>query len=112
MVKLGEARNQQGSFLGKMESLGFDFKNELVLNTLTLEVIKPPELAGNFIETEQVRSLISRRLGVVIASTEELERQETTVDSVYYRWLYTALTRATEQAYLVNFSDEYFDDNL
>lgn len=28
----------------------------------------------------------------------------------YYRWLYTALTRATKKAYLVNFSDQYFKD--
>lgn len=26
----------------------------------------------------------------------------------YYRWLYTALTRATNKVYLVNFSDEFF----
>jgi exodeoxyribonuclease-5 len=25
----------------------------------------------------------------------------------YYRWLYTALTRAVERIYLVNFKDEY-----
>lgn len=30
----------------------------------------------------------------------------------YYRWLYTALTRATEKVYLVNFADEFFEDNL
>ncbi len=30
------------------------------------------------------------------------------IDSTYYRWLYTALTRATERVYLVNFPDEYF----
>ncbi len=28
----------------------------------------------------------------------------------YYRWLYTALTRATNTAYLVNFSDTFFKD--
>jgi len=28
----------------------------------------------------------------------------------YFRWLYTALTRATEKVYLVNFKDEFFDD--
>lgn len=33
---------------------------------------------------------------------------EDMLDNSYYRWLYTALTRATEQAYLVNFSDEFF----
>jgi len=27
----------------------------------------------------------------------------------YYRWLYTSLTRATGQVYLVNFSNEFFD---
>lgn len=33
---------------------------------------------------------------------------EEMLDKSYYRWLYTALTRATEQAYLVNFADEFF----
>ncbi|MBL1278651.1 MAG: AAA family ATPase [Fluviicola sp.] len=27
----------------------------------------------------------------------------------YYRWLYTALTRATNKVYLVNFADEFFE---
>jgi exodeoxyribonuclease-5 len=34
-------------------------------------------------------------------------RNEITID--YLRWFYTALTRATEKLYLVNFSDEWFD---
>ena len=29
----------------------------------------------------------------------------------YYRWLYTALTRATNNAYLVNFADPFFTDS-
>ena len=28
----------------------------------------------------------------------------------YYRWLYTALTRAVDKVYLLNFSDEFFDE--
>jgi exodeoxyribonuclease-5 len=28
----------------------------------------------------------------------------------YYRWLYTAVTRATEKLYLVNFPEDYFTD--
>lgn len=28
----------------------------------------------------------------------------------YYRWMYTAITRATEKVYLVNFPDDYFTD--
>ena len=30
-------------------------------------------------------------------------------DKEFLRWLYTALTRSTEQVYLLNFEDEYFD---
>lgn len=37
-----------------------------------------------------------------------LNRQEVTID--YLRWLYTALTRATDTLYLVNFSKEHFVD--
>ena len=35
-------------------------------------------------------------------------RQETTID--YLRWFYTALTRATDKLYLVNFPDEWFKE--
>ena len=74
MIKLGEARNQQGRLLGKMESLGFDLQNEAVLNTLTLDVIKSSEIEGEFLEIEQVRSSIARRLGIDIAGSVESER--------------------------------------
>jgi len=33
---------------------------------------------------------------------------EDRLDREYYRWLYTAITRATEKLYLVNFRDEFF----
>ncbi len=74
MLKLGEARNQQGRLLGKMESLGFDLQNEAVLNTLTLDVIKSSEIEGEFLEIQQVRSSIARRLGIEIAGSIESER--------------------------------------
>ena len=74
MVKLGEARNQQGRLLGKMESLGFDLQNEAVLNTLTLDITKSFEIEGEFLDIEQVRSLIARRLGIDIAGAVESER--------------------------------------
>jgi Fic family protein len=74
MLKLGEARNQQGRILGKMESLGFDLQNEAVLNTLTLDVTKSSEIEGEFLEVEQVRSSIARRLGIDIAGIVDSER--------------------------------------
>ncbi len=35
---------------------------------------------------------------------------EDALDQNYLRWLYTAVTRATEKLYLVNFRDEFFPD--
>lgn len=74
MLKLGEARNQQGRLLGKMESLGFDLQDEAVLSTLTLDVIKSSEIEGEFLDIAQVRSSIARRLGFDMAGTVESER--------------------------------------
>jgi len=74
MLKLGETRNLQGKLLGKMETLGFDLQNEAVLDTLTLDVIKSSEIEGEFLEKEQVRSSIARRLGLDIAGSVFSER--------------------------------------
>jgi Fic family protein len=74
VLKLGETRNLQGKLLGKMETLGFDLQNEAVLDTLTLDVIKSSEIEGEFLEREQVRSSIARRLGLDIAGSVYSER--------------------------------------
>lgn len=74
LTKLGEARNLQGRLLGKMESLGFPMQNEAMLNTLTLDVVKSSEIEGEFLDMEQVRSSIARRLGIDIAGAVEAER--------------------------------------
>ncbi len=74
LLKLGETRNLQGKLLGRMETLGFDLQNEAVLNTLTLDVIKSSEIEGEFLEKEQVRSSIARRLGLNIAGSVHSER--------------------------------------
>ncbi len=34
------------------------------------------------------------------------------INTEYLRWLYTAISRATQQLYLVNFNKEFFDENL
>ncbi len=72
LVKLlSEARNLQGRLIGKMESLGFDLRNEALLDTLTLDVLKTSEIEGEFLNPGQVRSSIARRLGLEIAGSVE-----------------------------------------
>ncbi len=64
---LGKVRNYQGRVVGKMESLGFELRDEAILDTLTLDIIKSSEIEGEIINAEQVRSSIARRLGINIA---------------------------------------------
>ena len=64
---LGKVRNLQGKLVGKMESLGFELRNEAVLETLTLDVIKTTEIEGELLNAEQVRSSIARKLGMTIS---------------------------------------------
>lgn len=71
---LAEARNLQGRLMAKMESLGFDLRNEALLDTLTLDVLKSSEIEGEYLNAEQVRSSIARRLGMEIAGSVEPDR--------------------------------------
>lgn len=71
---LSEVRNLQGRLLGRMESLGFDLRNEATLETLTLDVLKSTEIEGEILNLEQVRSSIARRLGMEIAGSVESDR--------------------------------------
>lgn len=64
---LSEARNLQGRLIGKMESLGFELRDEALLETLTLDVLKSAEIEGELLNPEQVRSSIAQRLGLEFA---------------------------------------------
>lgn len=72
--QLSEARNLQGRLIGKMESLGFDLRNEALLDTLTLDVLKSTEIEGEILNPEQVRSSIARKLGMEIAGSVDSDR--------------------------------------
>jgi Fic family protein len=71
---LGEARNLQGRLIGKMESLGFELRSEATLDTLTLDVLKTSEIEGEYLNPDQVRSSIARRLGMEIAGSVDSDR--------------------------------------
>jgi len=71
---LSEVRNLQGRLFGRMESLGFELRNEAILDTLTLDVLKSTEIEGEILNPDQVRSSIARRLGMEIAGSVESDR--------------------------------------
>ncbi|MBK7711918.1 MAG: Fic family protein [Bacteroidales bacterium] len=71
---LGEVRNLQGRLLGRMDMLGFEYRNEAVLDTMTLDVIKSAEIEGISLDREQVRSSVARHLAIDLAGMVDSDR--------------------------------------
>lgn len=71
---LAAVRHRQGRLIGRMEGLGFDLRNEAVLQTLTQDVLKSSEIEGQHLDKSQVRSSIARRLGIDIAGLVPTDR--------------------------------------
>jgi hypothetical protein len=57
-----------------MEALGFELRNEALLDTLTLDVLKTSEIEGELLNHDQVRSSIARKLGMEIVGSVESDR--------------------------------------
>jgi len=64
--RLADIRHRQGRLLGRMESLGFEFRREASLETLTTEVVTSSAIEGETLNPEEVRSSIARKLGIEI----------------------------------------------
>jgi Fic family protein len=71
---LASVRHWQGRLIGHMEALGFDLRQEAVLETLTTDVLKSSEIEGEKLDAEQVRSSIARRLGMDIGALKAADR--------------------------------------
>lgn len=61
---LGKVRERQGLMLGRMTSLGFDFQDDAMLTTMSLELVRSSEIEGESLNLSEVRSSIARRLGI------------------------------------------------
>ena len=72
--KLSEVRHRQGRLIGQMEAAGFSLRDEAVLQTLTLDVLKSSEIEGERLDEQEVRSSIARRLGMDIAGLVPADR--------------------------------------
>lgn len=73
-LTLGKVRHLQGKLFGQMSALGFSLKEERLLATLTLDVLKSSEIEGEFLNYEQVRSSIARQLGLEYAGMVHVDR--------------------------------------
>lgn len=71
---LASVRHRQGRLIGRMEALGFDLRQEAVLQTLTSDIVKTSEIEGEKLEAEQVRSSIARRLGMDAGALRPADR--------------------------------------
>ncbi|MEI8294946.1 MAG: Fic family protein [Alphaproteobacteria bacterium] len=67
-------RFAQGRLIGRMEALGFELRDEAVLETLAIDIIKSSEIEGEFLNREQVRSSLAHRLGMDIGSLLPVDR--------------------------------------
>jgi Fic family protein len=86
---LAEVRHRQGLLIGHMGALGFNLRQEAVLQTLTADVLKSSEIEGERLDAEQVRSSIARRLGIDIGALEPADRNvegivEMTLDATHH----------------------------
>src|SRR6266487_4195478 len=71
---LAAARHMQGRLIGHMEALGFKVKEEAVLRTLTIDVLKSSEIEGEMLDADRVRSSVARRLGMDIGGLKSADR--------------------------------------
>ena len=73
-VILGKVRHLQGKLFGQINALGFSLKEETMLSSLTLDVLKSSEIEGEILNYEQVRSSIAKRLGINYAGMVYADR--------------------------------------
>ncbi len=89
---LGSIRHLQGKLLGQMSTVGFSFKEETNLTTLTLDVLKSSEIEGEILNYDQVRSSIARKQYYeVLQKTQSSDGNITAWLEWYLNCLYRAL---------------------
>ena len=72
--QLAGVRHRQGRLVGRMQGLGFPFREEAVLKTLTEDVLKTSEIEGEILSRDQIRSSIARRLGMDVGALPPADR--------------------------------------
>ncbi len=69
-----QLRHQQGRLIGGMESIGFQLRDESILQTLMQDVVKSSEIEGEILDQSLVRSSVARHLGMEIGALDIVDR--------------------------------------
>ena len=72
---LAGVRYKQGRLVGRMQALGFDLRQEAVLETLTQDVHKTSDIEGEQLDLGEVRSSLGRRLGIEVGGLRHVEER-------------------------------------
>jgi Fic family protein len=71
---VSKVRDLQGRLLGRMEGMGFELREEAVLETITEDVVRTSEIEGELLNPLEVRSSVARRLGMDISGLPNASR--------------------------------------
>ena len=75
---LHKFHSAQGRLFGKLEAFGFDVQNELLLNSISEEIVTSSEIEGEILSRSSVRSSVARRLGIESAGLDGLSQDHYT----------------------------------
>lgn len=90
LMYLAEVRFAQGRLMGKLESMGFEMRENAQFEMLSLEVLKSAEIEGEHYKPDEVRSSVARKLGLDKFTDVKVGKD---VDGVV-EMMYDALSRA------------------
>ncbi len=71
---VSKVRDLQGRLIGRMEGMGFELREEAVLETLTEDIVKSSKIEGDLLNPEEVRSSVAQRLGMDISGLPTTSR--------------------------------------
>lgn len=91
---------EQGRLLGRMEGLGFRFRDEARLEVFTQDVVKSSAIEGVKLDGDTVRSSIARKLGLDIGALKSIDRRvEGVVEMILDATMNYAVPLSTERLF-------------
>ena len=72
--ELAKVNKEAGFLSGRLSSIGLDARMGAVVETVTHDIVSSSEIEGVILNTDEVRSSVARRLGVVIPQSQASSR--------------------------------------